>query len=89
MWHYYITIWHCRNGELYGHNFEESQQKALDMKRHEVQLLYSSSAGNVTAAEARLLHRDTVENILNWTKAHLDAYLATAEVILEQNVNPG
>jgi len=26
---------------------------------------------------------------LNWTKSHLDAYLATAEVILEQNVDPG
>jgi len=24
MWHYYITIWHCRNGELHGHNFEDS-----------------------------------------------------------------
>jgi hypothetical protein len=30
-----------------------------------------------------------LEQILTWTKAHLDAYLATAEVILEQNVDPG
>jgi len=30
-----------------------------------------------------------VEEILKWTKTHLDAYLATAEVILEQNVDPG
>jgi hypothetical protein len=27
--------------------------------------------------------------MLTWTKSHLDAYLATAEVILEQNVDPG
>ena len=27
--------------------------------------------------------------ILTWTKAHLDAFLATAKVILEQNVDPG
>jgi len=39
--------------------------------------------------EACLLHHDPVGNILNWTKAHLDAYLATAEVILEQNIDPG
>jgi len=32
-WHYYITIWHCRNGELHGHNFEESRQKAITMKQ--------------------------------------------------------
>jgi len=88
-WHYYIMIWHCRNGELHGHNFEESRQKALNMKRQEVQALYTSTEGNVTEAEASLLHRDRVENILNWTKAHLDAYLPTAEVILEQNVDPG
>jgi len=88
-WHYYITIWNCRNGELHGHNFEESRQKALGMKRQVAQALYTSSEGNVTETEARLLHRDTVENILNWTKAHLDAYLAMAEVILEQNIDPG
>jgi hypothetical protein len=27
--------------------------------------------------------------ILIWTKRHLDAYLATAEIFLEQNVDPG
>jgi hypothetical protein len=30
-----------------------------------------------------------LEQILNWTKSHLNAYLATAEVILEWNVDPG
>jgi len=34
-WHYYIMIWHCRNGKLHSHNFEESQQKAIAMKQHE------------------------------------------------------
>jgi len=51
-WHCYITIWHCRNGELHGHNFEESCQKALEMKWQEAQELYSSTEGNVTNAEA-------------------------------------
>jgi len=88
-WHYYITIWHCRNGELHGHIFEESRQKALEMKRQKAQAIYTGTEGTVTEAEARLLHRDNVVNILNWTKAHLNAYLATAEVILEQNVDPG
>jgi hypothetical protein len=27
--------------------------------------------------------------ILKWTKTHLDAYLATAEILLEQNIDPG
>jgi hypothetical protein len=40
-------------------------------------------------AERAMLNARPLEEILNWTKAHLDAYLATAKVILEQNVNPG
>jgi hypothetical protein len=36
-----------------------------------------------------MLNARLLEEILNWTKAHLDVYLATAEVILEQNVDPG
>jgi hypothetical protein len=36
-----------------------------------------------------MLHARPLEQILTWTKAHLDAYLATAEVILEQTINPG
>ena len=39
--------------------------------------------------ESALLHSRPLEEILNWMKSHLDAYLATAKVILEQNVNPG
>jgi hypothetical protein len=44
---------------------------------------------NVAAAESRLLHGRPLEQILTWMKSHLDAYLAMAEVILEQNVDPG
>ena len=44
---------------------------------------------NIEDHHAQMLHRLPVEEILNWTKTHLDAYLATAIVILEQNVDPG
>jgi len=37
--------------------------------------MYTSTEGHVTDKEACLLHHDPVESILNWTKAHLDAYL--------------
>jgi len=47
-WHYYIMIWHCRNGKLHGHNFEESWQKVMEMTRQEAQAMYMSLEGNVT-----------------------------------------
>jgi hypothetical protein len=30
-----------------------------------------------------------IEEILKWTKEHLDAYLASADVIIEQRDEPG
>ena len=44
---------------------------------------------SVNDEESALLHSRPLEEILTWTKAHLDAFLATAEVILEQNVDTG
>jgi len=88
-WKLFITIWHCRNGERYGTNFEEAKRQALEMQRTTAQNIYAQTVGNVTEREAHLLHRSLIDEILTWTKSHLNAYLATAEVILEQNVPPG
>jgi hypothetical protein len=48
-------------------------------------------AGNTTLSpsDSHILHRTQITTILNWTKQHLDAYLATAEVICEWNIEPG
>jgi hypothetical protein len=59
------------------------------MTRAEVTQIYKASKYYVNDVESAILHARRLEQILTWTKAHLDAYLATAEVILEQNINPG
>ena len=51
--------------------------------------IYEEAKHYVNDEESAILHSRPLEQILSWTKAHLDAYLATAEVILEQNVDPG
>jgi hypothetical protein len=89
IWDYFLAIWTERNGELHGRNYEEQQAIALEMTRDEVTKIYEASKRYVNDAESAILHARPLEQILRWTKAHLDAYLATAEVILEQNVNPG
>jgi hypothetical protein len=43
----------------------------------------------VNDAESAILHARPLKQILTWTKAHLNVYLATAEVLLEQKVDPG
>jgi hypothetical protein len=40
-------------------------------------------------SDSHIIHRHNINTILNWMKQHLDAYLATAEVICEWNIEPG
>jgi len=89
LWQFYLTLWHCRNGELHGKDKEETRQIAIEATRNSVRQAYQRSLNRVSARDARILNQLPVDEILNWTKSHLDAYLATAEVVLEQNVDPG
>jgi hypothetical protein len=84
-------LWLCRNGEKHGKNYQEARTIALQATREEAQRIYrmTQDSAALTDSESNILHSTPVENILTWTKRHLDAYLATAEVILEQNVDPG
>ena len=89
IWEFYISIWHCRNGELHGHDFNAQKRITLEATRTTVQRVYQETHNNVNMHHAHILHHLPVDEILTWTKTHLDTYLATAEVILEQNVDPG
>jgi hypothetical protein len=51
--------------------------------------MYQRTRNQVPMPDARIIHQLPIDQILNWTKSHLNAYLATAEVILEQNIDPG
>ena len=51
--------------------------------------VYLDTIGNVLPSDSLILHCARMNEILNWTKQHLDVYLAKAEVICEQNVEPG
>ena len=48
----------------------------------------STTIGNVSPMDSIVLHQAHIAEILNWTKEHLDAYLASAEVILDQHEAP-
>jgi hypothetical protein len=89
IWDYFLLIWTDRNGEMYGKDYDEQRAMGLETTRAEVEQIYEGSKHYVNNAESAALHAKPLEQILTWTKAHLDAYLATAEVILEQNINPG
>jgi hypothetical protein len=89
LWQVFLTIWHTQNGELYGKDYEEQHAIALAMTQDEVSRIYEEAKHYVNDAESAMLHSRPLKQILKWTKSHLDAYLVTAKVILEQNVDPG
>jgi hypothetical protein len=77
------------NGELYRKDYKRQWAIALETTQAKVEQIYEGLKHYVNDAESAILHARPLKQILTWTKAHLDAYLATAEVILEQNIDPG
>jgi hypothetical protein len=89
VWLLFRTIWLCRNGEKYGKDYDEQRAIALETTRNKVREIYEQARSDVDSVTSSRLHAQPLEEILKWTKRHLDAYLATAEVYLAQNIDPG
>ena len=51
--------------------------------------VFQQTIGQVMPMENIILHQNKLTEILNWTKQHLDAYLATTKVICKWNIEPG
>ena len=89
LWTFSLTLWRQRNAALHG------PDSALTLKRRRKEAvtkattIYQNTLGNISPSDSIILHRACITDILNWTKQHLDAYLATAEVVCAQNVEPG
>ena len=89
IWKLALTLWQQRNATLHGPNSSltlECQRKEAVTRATTV---YQETLGNISPSDSFILHRARIDQILNWTKQHLDAYLATAEVVCEQNMEPG
>jgi hypothetical protein len=90
LWEFSITIWKQRNSELHGTNGVISMEWwRKDTTAMEAVAVYQATLGNVCPTESMELHHSRIEEILNWTKEHLDAYLASTDVIIEQRDEPG
>ena len=89
IWTLALTLWCQRNAALHGHN----SALTLVQKRKEADtratVVYQETLGNILPSDSIVLHHARINHILNWTKQHLDAYLATTKVVCKQNVEPG
>jgi hypothetical protein len=88
VWTMIWTIWLCCNGELYGKDYEEQWSIALQTTCDRVWAIYKRAKDPDNNKLTATLHLQPITEVLKWMKCHLDAYLATDEVYLEQNVDP-
>jgi hypothetical protein len=51
--------------------------------------LYQATIGKVSPMDSAVLHHAHIKEILKWTKEQLDAYLASADMIINQRDEPG
>ena len=89
LWTFAMTLWHqccASNHGVDGINTLEQKHKETALRAKEI---YQDTIGAVTPMANLLLHRHNLTTMMNWTKQHLDAYLAMAEVLCEWNVEPG
>jgi Mrp family chromosome partitioning ATPase len=89
LWEFSITIWKQRNAELHGTDGAISMEQLRKDTANEAASVYQATLGNVSPTDSVVLHHARIDDILKWTKEHLDAYLATAEVIIDQRDEPG
>jgi hypothetical protein len=89
LWTFSLTLWRHRNAELHGDTGILSKERTRKTTALHATQVYRDTIGSVLPSDSLLLHRQHISTILNWTKQHLDAYLAMAEVICAWNIEPG
>ena len=65
------------------------EQRRKETATEAVAGVYQATIGNVSQTDSVVLHHARIDEILKWTKEHLDAYLASADVIVDQRDEPG
>jgi hypothetical protein len=90
LWVFSIAIWKQRTTELQGTDGAISMEERRKETGTEAVAVYQSTIGKVSQKDSVVLHHARIEEILKWTKEHLDAYLASADVItIDQRYEPG
>jgi hypothetical protein len=84
LWKFSITLWKQQNTEYHGTDLTISLEHWQKESALEAEHLYQETIGKVSPTDSHVLHSTCVDEILKWTQEHLDAYLASADIIIVQ-----
>ena len=85
-----IPVWKQWNTELHGTDGAISMEQRRKETATEAVAVYQTTIGTISQMDSIMLHHACITNeILKWTKEHLDACLASADVSIDQRDEPG
>ena len=83
-----LTLWHQRCESYHGLNGTQTLEWKCKNTALQAQEVFKKLSATHPMTNL-LLHWQSLNTMMQWTQQHLDAYLATAEVLCEWNVEPG
>jgi hypothetical protein len=89
IWKLAMTLWHQCCATYHGENSALTLEKCRKEAANNATMVYNETIGNILSWDSLILHKAKINEILTWTKQHLDAYLATTKVICKWNIEPG
>jgi hypothetical protein len=88
-WKLLIHIWKQKNTELHGTDSAISLERRCKERANEAAAVYQNTIGKISQRDSIVLHHSRVEAIIKWNQEHLDAYLQSADIIIEQRDEAG
>ena len=89
VWKFSLTLWKQRNTELHGTDgaltLERRRKEAVTRATN----IFNETLGNVSPTDSIVLHDKSIDKIMHWTQTTLNAYIASADAILEQEEDAG
>jgi hypothetical protein len=89
IWTFAMTLWHQHNASLHSDDGALTMEQCRNDAAARATEVYRETIGTIMPSDGLILHCAKISEILTWMKQHLDAYLATTEVVCEWNVEPG
>jgi hypothetical protein len=88
LWQFSIHIWKQRNTELHGTDSALSLERRHKEATGAATVVYQNTLGKISPTDSFVLHHSRLEEIIHWNQEHLDAYLNSSDIIIEQRDEP-
>jgi hypothetical protein len=84
LWELSIHIWKQWNTGLHEMTAQYHLNDVERTRQRKLKHIYENTIGKVSPTDSIVLHHSPINKIIKWSQEHLDAYLASADIITVQ-----